>query len=110
MSAPVVVTAVFHPREGATQQLVEAMAAGIALTHAESGCLLYAIHDAADGTITMLEKWASAADLEAHATGAAIARLNADIAEHLAAPVVVTVMTPIPAGDAERGLLHGAGE
>ena len=45
--------------------------------HAEPGCLLYAIHDADDGTITMIEKWESVADLDAHGSGPAVAALQA---------------------------------
>ena len=76
MSA-VVVVAVFTPLDGRTGDLRDALRAGIEATHAEPGCLLYAIHDADDGTITMIEKWESRAALDAHATGEAIALASA---------------------------------
>ncbi|GAA5030867.1 putative quinol monooxygenase [Microbacterium fluvii] len=104
MSA-VVVVAVFTPRDGMRQALVDAMRAGIEATHAERGCLLYAIHDADDGTVTMIEKWATLGDLDAHAAGDAIALLQRDTTPLLAAPVVVTTMTPLPVGDPARGAL-----
>ena len=87
----VIVTAVFHPVPGRSAELASAMRAGIEAVHAEPGCELYAIHDAEDGTITMIEKWASRADLEAHSKAAA--------------PPVVTLMDPMPMGDPERGEL-----
>ena len=69
---PVVVTAVFHPSPGRTAELIDALRATIPGVHREEGCLLYAIHDAADGTITMIEKWTSAEALDAHASGDAV--------------------------------------
>ena len=69
---PVVVTAVFRPTPGRKDDLVEALRTTMPAVHAERGCLLYAIHDAEDGTITMIEKWDSAEDLDAHGSGPAV--------------------------------------
>ncbi len=101
----VIVTAVFHPVSGRSAELATAMRAGIEAVHAEPGCELYAIHDAEDGTITMIEKWSSRADLDAHSKGPGTATLLASIEGLIAAPPVVTLMTPIPMGDSERGAL-----
>ncbi|HEU0165858.1 MAG TPA: putative quinol monooxygenase [Thermomicrobiales bacterium] len=92
-------TAVFHPREGATAELVEAFQGVIPPIHEEDGCLLYSIHAADDGTITMIEKWATQEDLDAHSVGEPVARLREAIAPYLSSPAVVTAMTPIPVGD-----------
>ena len=62
----VVVTAIFYPKPGKKQELAEAMHRGIAAVHGENGCELYAIHDAEDGTITMIEKWSSVEALDTH--------------------------------------------
>jgi len=105
MSESVVVTAIFTPVEHKKSELAAALVASIPAVHAEQGCILYAIHDAEDGTITMLEKWASRADLAVHADGAPVAALNAAIADLIASPVVVTLMDAIPAGTPEQGLL-----
>jgi quinol monooxygenase YgiN len=95
---PVVVTAVFRPAPGRHDELVEALRGTIPGVHAEQGCLLYAIHDAEDGTITMLEKWESVADLDAHGSGEAVKALQAATRDLLAGPVEVVRMTPIPVG------------
>lgn len=100
----VVVTAVFHPVDGAKDALIAAMHRGIEAVHAEPGCELYAIHDAADGTVTMIEKWSTAADLEAHSHGDAVKILRADIADLLATAATVTTMTPIPVGGSAGSL------
>lgn len=101
----VIVTAGFRAAPGQEQPLIDALKAGIPAVHKESGCVLYAIHDADDGTIVMLEKWTSRAELDAHAAGEAVEQLNALIAPHLAEPVTVTTMTPIPAGTQAQGIL-----
>ena len=101
----VVVTAVFQPAPGAKEPLIAALREGTPAVHAESGCLLYAIHDAEDGTIVMLEKWTSREDLDAHAAGQAVVQLNALITPYLGRPVTVTTMTALPAGTEQQGVL-----
>ncbi|HLS73017.1 MAG TPA: antibiotic biosynthesis monooxygenase [Actinomycetaceae bacterium] len=101
----VVVTAVFYPKAGKKQELAEAMQRGIAAVHEEPGCELYAIHDAEDGTITMLEKWTTVEDLDVHGAGDPVKILNEDIADLIEKPTLVTRMTAIPAGTEAQGLL-----
>jgi quinol monooxygenase YgiN len=101
----VVVTAVFHPAEGRTAELVDALRATIPAVHEERGCRLYAIHDAEDGTITMIEKWDTRESLAAHAAGPAVKALQAAVADLVARPTTVTTMTPLPAGTTEHGEL-----
>jgi quinol monooxygenase YgiN len=104
-SMTVVVTAVFRPAPGRKAELVEALSRSIPAVHDEDGCLLYAIHDAADGTITMIEKWTTGEALAAHAAGPAVTSLQANLAGLLADPATVTTMSPIPAGTATQGEL-----
>ena len=101
----VVVTAVFHPKPGKQQALAEAMRRGIAAVHTEDGCELYAIHDAEDGTITMIEKWSSAEALDTHGDSDEVKILREDVADLLEKPATVTRMTPIPAGTEAQGQL-----
>lgn len=96
--SPVVVTAVFTPTEGGYDALRSALARALPAVHAEEGCLLYAIHDADDGTVTMIEKWTSRDALDAHAAGTAVIALNEAIAGLTAHPPLVTTMTAIPTG------------
>ena len=101
----VIVTAVFHPRVGHKEELRDALAQTIPAVHREAGCELYAIHDAEDGTITMIEKWDDAESLRAHAAGPAVALLGAAVADFVSAPTTVTKMTPIPVGASGQGTL-----
>ena len=101
----VVVVAVFTAAPGKRDALRSALVEAIPAVHAEAGCELYAIHDAPDDQIYMLEKWSSADLLDAHGNGPAVARLQELTAGLTAGPVQVLRMTPIPAGTPEQGLL-----
>jgi quinol monooxygenase YgiN len=101
----VIVTAVFHPAEGSRDEAVAAMRAAIPAVHEEQGCELYAIHDAEDGTIVMIERWTTAEDLDRHGTGAAVGALRDAVGPFLSGPTVVTRMTALPAGTDAQGAL-----
>ena len=105
MSDPVIVTAVFTPAPGQRDELVRRLEPAIREVHGEDGCLLYAIHDAPDGRIVMIEKWASEELLDAHSVGEPVQRLRRAIADVVAAPTQVTRLRPIPAGTPEQGAL-----
>lgn len=105
MSGAVVVTAVFRPSPGRHGDVRAAVEAALPDVHAEDGCLLYALHDAADGTLVLIEKWESAELLDAHGAGEPVARLGAALDGLLEQPPAVVRMTPLPAGDPEKGRL-----
>ncbi|MBT2533765.1 antibiotic biosynthesis monooxygenase [Arthrobacter sp. ISL-48] len=101
----VIVTAVFTPMEGAFSKVAAALSPAIAEVHEEPGCQLYAIHEAPNGQIIMIEKWESAELLDAHGEGEAVKRLNASLEGLLQEPVDVTRLSPIPAGTEHQGTL-----
>ncbi|HEY5483165.1 MAG TPA: putative quinol monooxygenase [Propionibacteriaceae bacterium] len=104
-SDPVVVTAIFRPTNGARDAVLAALQPAIAAVHEEPGCLLYAIHEAPDGSIVMIEKWETAALLDAHGKAAAVAALHVALGGHLAAPTEVTRLVPLPMGEESKGAL-----
>jgi quinol monooxygenase YgiN len=101
----VVVTAVFVPRSGRRDEVRAAIEGALPDVHAEEGCELYALHDAADGTLVLLEKWESAELLDAHGAAEPVARLGAALEGLLEKPPVVVRMAPLPAGDPAKGRL-----
>jgi quinol monooxygenase YgiN len=103
MSRPVVVTAVFRPLPGRHDDARAAIEGALPDVHAEDGCLLYALHDAADGTLVLIEKWESQGLLGAHAAGEAVKRLNVAIDGFLEQPPTVVTMAPLPGGDPVKG-------
>ena len=90
-----VVVTVFRPRPEAEGDLTEALREYLPEVHREEGCLLYAIHDADDGTIVLIEKWASRSDLDRHDESPGLAELDRRIAPFVAAPTTWTTMTPL---------------
>ena len=102
---PVIVTAHFFPRPDARDQVIAALQPAIAGVHEEDGCELYAIHDAPDGTIVMLEKWSSVELLDAHGQGEPVRKLGLALDGLLERPVEVTRLVPRPVGDAVKGAL-----
>jgi quinol monooxygenase YgiN len=93
----VVVTAVVHPKEGKLEEALAVYARFVDAVHAEPGCELYALHT--DGTsIVVIEKWASRADLDAHAKGDVLARLGPELDTLRERPADITVLEQRPAG------------
>lgn len=105
MSQPVIVTAVFQLRNGSRDIVLDALQRAIPRVHEEQGCELYAMHEAADGSLVMIEKWESVESLDAHGESQAVATLVADIGDHLSAPVTVTRMMAIAMGTLAQGRL-----
>lgn len=101
----VVVTAIMHPAPRRTDEVLAGIADAIGGIHAEAGCLLYAPHRAEDGSIVLLEKWATEADFAAHLTGAARDALRARLDGLMGAPTEVSAIVAVPLGDPAKGAL-----
>lgn len=99
------VVAVFDPLEGHRDDVIAALETAIPLVHDEPGCELYVITEADDGRLVMIEKWSSVAALDAHGSSPAVVALVAALDGHLARPVEVTRLTPLPMGDAAKSAL-----
>ncbi|WP_109211089.1 MULTISPECIES: putative quinol monooxygenase [Microbacterium] len=91
----VVVVTVFRPRPEASGDLIGALREILPDVHREEGCLLYAIHDAEDGTIVLIEKWTSQAHLDRHNEGPVLAELDRRVDPFIGAPTTWTTMTPL---------------
>lgn len=104
-SDPVVVTAHFRPKPEHRAAVVDALRVAIPRVHNEPGCELYAITDAPDGSIVMIEKWSTVGELDAHGSSPAVVDLVAALDGLLEAPVEVTRLVPVPIGDPAKGEL-----
>ena len=69
MTEEVVVVATMRPSPEHAQRVREVLTELVGRVHQEQGCLLYALHSAKDGSLVMLERWASNDALRAHAGG-----------------------------------------
>ncbi len=100
----VVVTATFVSEAGKRDDLLEALKVAIPEVHEEDGCELYALHEADNGNIVLIEKWASRESLQAHAEGDPVRRLNAAIEPLLKEAPVVVAMSAAPVGGSAGAL------
>ena len=95
--------------EGRAQALEEAFAACARGTHAEEGCLTYALHvdNANPLHYVLLERWRSQEDLDAHMTKPYVADLFAFAGAegNLAAAPSLTFTTALGLGDPAKGVL-----
>ena len=101
----VVVIATIHPAPEHRDEVVALFEETIATVHAnDAGCELYALHEDAD-TLVMVEKWASAEDLESHRVSETMKSLDPQLAGKLAGKTVVKIYQPHPAGTPEQGTI-----
>jgi quinol monooxygenase YgiN len=107
MSEPRVVVATLIAKPGKEDIVETALRQAAAKVHTEPGCLLYALHRkaGAGGHFVMIEKWASAEALGVHNKAAALRELGPVLADALQGPAEITVLDPLPAGDAGLGAL-----
>jgi quinol monooxygenase YgiN len=102
----VIIVATAFPVPEYRDEVIAAFETAQAKVHAsEDGALLYALHAGADGRLVMIEKYTDEAAVAAHQRGAGLAGLIAALDGKLSAPVDVQVLTPHPAGSAEKGTL-----
>jgi quinol monooxygenase YgiN len=100
----VVVVATILPLPEHRDEVIAAIRSAVEQVHAESGCELYALHEAPD-RLVMVEKWESADALAVHGKGAALAGLGRALAGKVAGASEVIRLQPLPAGDAAKGQL-----
>lgn len=101
----IVLVAFVDPKPDHRDEVIRAFEETIARVHAEdSGCELYALHGAGE-RLVMIEKWASAEELDAHGRGAPLADLRLALKGKLANRMEVLTLTPRPAGTPDQGVL-----
>ena len=103
----VVVVASFEVQEAKADEAEAALRETIEATHAEAGCLNYALHrDKNDRNVFVLvEKWTSQVALDAHFQQPYVAALGEKAAGLLAAPPTIRFCDAIPVGDPMKGTL-----
>ena len=102
-----IVVARVYPKPGRLQEVIDVYAGIVALVYEEPGCELFALHT--DGeTVFVVEKWATPADLQGHADGAAYAQIRAGISDLVDHAADVWVLDPLPFGEAVKGTIGPA--
>jgi quinol monooxygenase YgiN len=100
----VTVVALLEAKPGLAPRVIDSFREVSPLVHQEPGCELYAAHT--DGNVViMVERWTTRADLDAHAAGAPLARLNELNSDLLVKPYDVWFLDPVPLGDPVKGII-----
>jgi quinol monooxygenase YgiN len=102
---PLTVVAIFRAQEGHQDELLAAIQKVAPDVHAEPGCRRYAPHRSGRSKVMIVESWADRDALDAHAAARPFARLQEAIAGLLDGAPEITLATPEPIGDPERGAL-----
>jgi quinol monooxygenase YgiN len=106
MTEPLVAIVSFRPLPGRAAEVVRELEPIVTQVQQEPGCLLYALHEAADGTMYFIEKWASKADADLHgASSPAMPLLVERLSPLLEGPSTITELTAHPLGTPEQGRL-----
>ncbi len=101
---PVVVVATIVPLPEHRDEVIAALKETIEQVHAEDGCELYALNEAAD-RLVMIEKWATPEALRVHGKAPALTALGPKLAGKVAGPPEVVVLQQVLAGDPRKGQL-----
>jgi quinol monooxygenase YgiN len=108
----VVVVGAFTARDGKESEAEEAFKALVDPTHAEDGCILYALHRGHDDPrkLAFVERWESKEKLDAHLESDHVKDVLTK-ADDLFASADITVYDAIPGGQERKGSLaaHAGG-
>jgi quinol monooxygenase YgiN len=109
----VVVVGSFTAQPGKEQEAQEAFVALLEPTHAEDGCILYALHRGADdpARLTFIERWASREALEAHLASPHIQDVLAKADDLFGDSGEIVVYEAMPGGEEQKGSIaaHAGG-
>lgn len=109
----IVVVGSFTAREGKEDEALAAFQALIAPTHAEPGCILYALHQGVDDPrrLAFVERWESRELLQAHLGSHHVQDVLARADELFADGGDIVVYEACPGGEPAKGSLaeHAAG-
>jgi quinol monooxygenase YgiN len=106
----IVVVGSLKARPGQEDALDQALAGLVAPTHAEAGCILYALHRGVDdpARFAFVERWESREHLDAHLGSAHVSALLERADELLAEPADIVVYDARPLGEDRKGALAAA--
>jgi quinol monooxygenase YgiN len=105
----IVVVGAFAAKPGKENDLKQALEALVAPTHAEDGCILYALHRGSDdpAKLAFIERWASRDALDAHLESDHIKAVLERADELWGENGDITVYEAVPGGEERKGTIAG---
>lgn len=103
----IVVVGSFTAQRGKEEEALEAFRALVAPTHAEDGCILYALHQGSDDPrrLAFVERWTSREALDAHLASEHIKDVLARAPHLFDGGGDIVVYNAVPGGEATKGSL-----
>ena len=103
----VVVVGSFKAEPGKETEALQAFKDLVGPTHAEDGCIMYALHQGADdpSQLAFIERWASREELDAHLGSPHIQAILGRAEELFGDSGSITVYEPVPGGEPAKGSL-----
>ncbi|MEX1133751.1 MAG: putative quinol monooxygenase [Acidimicrobiia bacterium] len=95
MTAIVKVIATFVPEPSRVSDFVDLLKSMVQSSRAEPGCLRYDFYEDGEGRFFMLEDYQDQAAVKAHRESDHYKEYRSKVAEMLAAPITVTVLSPL---------------
>lgn len=105
MTDPIVVIATLRPKPDSAAALLQLVEEYVPTGQQDEGNLRYALHEAGDGVLVVVEQWSSQDTLEAHGANPAFTEFSTAAKDLLASPLEVRVLRPRPLGDEHKGAL-----
>ena len=103
----IVVVGSFTIVAGKEAEATEAFGALVAPTHAEDGCILYALHQGTDDPrrLAFIERWASREALDAHLASPHVQAILSRVEELAGDSADIVVYAALPGGEPAKGSL-----
>jgi quinol monooxygenase YgiN len=103
----IVVVGSFTAQPGKEEEALELFRGLVAPTHAEDGCILYALHQGVDDSRRMafVERWASREQLDAHLASPHISEALKRVGELFGDSADIAIYDAVPGGDSAKGSL-----
>ncbi|KQO63137.1 putative quinol monooxygenase [Curtobacterium sp. Leaf261] len=105
MTELIVVVATLRPKQGSAEALSALVEQYVPVGQQDEGNLRYALHEAGEGILVMLEQWRDQQALEAHGANPAFTEFSTAAKDLLDGPLEVKVLRPRPLGDTAKGAL-----
>jgi quinol monooxygenase YgiN len=102
---PVVVVANLTVKPESVDAARDILTRSVEEVHDEPGCQLYSLHQTGE-TFVFVEQWADEDALKTHSAAPAVGKMFAAIGEHLAGSPDIKLLTPVVAGDPDKGQIR----